>query len=304
MLDWLLDGDVAVAYLTTRDLLGREDLQLQRRIPTEGIGAALLAARGPDGHWGRGFYQPKWTSSHYTLLQLREIGFPPLHPAARETVGLILATEKGQDGGVNPASRRDPSDACVSGMALNYASWFWAEPEDLRSVVDYLLRQRVADGGFNCRHHRAGDEVRHSSVHTTVCVIEGITTYLASRYAYRRDELEDARASSVEFLLRHRLFRSERTGAPIDPEFTRLHVPARWHFDILRGLDALAAARVPRDERMGDALAILRGRRCDDGRWVVNRAYPGATHVPNDPAGEPSRWVTLVAERVLLAYPD
>lgn len=304
VLDWLLDGDVAVAYLTTRDLLGREDPKLQQRIATEGVGAALLAARGPDRHWGRGFYQPKWTSSHYTLLHLREIGLPATHPAARETVELILATEKGDDGGVNPSSRQRPSDACVNGMALDYASWFWADPAALESVVDFLLRERVVDGGFNCRHNRPGEDVRHSSVHTTVCVIEGITTYLHSRYAYRRDELEEARASSVEFLLCHRLFRSERTGEPIDPEFTRLHFPARWHFDILRGLDALAAARVPRDEGMDDALEILRGRRRDDGRWVVNRAYPGATHVRHEQAGKPSRWVTLIAERVLLAYPD
>lgn len=189
-------------------------------------------------------------------------------------------------------------------MALGYASWFWADPEHLCSVIDFLLRERVADGGFNCRHNRRGAHVRHSSVHTTVCVIEGITTYLHSRYAYRRDELEEARATSVEFLLRHRLFRSERTGEPIDPEFTRLHFPARWHFDVLRGLDALATAGVSRDERMDDALAILRRRRRDDGRWVANRAYPGATHVPNERAGQPSRWVTLIADRVLLAYPD
>ena len=66
-----------MAHLATRDLLGHEDASLQARIATEGIGAALLAARGQEGHWGRGFYQPKWTSSHYTLLQLSQIGLDP-----------------------------------------------------------------------------------------------------------------------------------------------------------------------------------------------------------------------------------
>jgi len=304
VLDWLLDGDVAVAYLATRDLLGHEDPRLQQRIATDGVGAALLAARGPKGHWGRGFYAPKWTSSHYTLLQLREIGCPATEPAAHETVAMVLAGEKGDDGGINASSRRRPSDACVNGMFLNYASWFWADADGLRSVVDFLLRERVADGGFNCRHNRPGADVQHSSVHTTVCVIEGITTYLQSGFHHRRDELEDARASSVEFLLRHRLFRSERTGEVIDPELTRLHHPARWHFDILRGLDALAAAGISRDPRMDDALEILRSRRRDDGRWSASRAYPGRTYVPNERPGEPSRWVTLVALRVLLAYPE
>jgi hypothetical protein len=189
-------------------------------------------------------------------------------------------------------------------MGLRYATWFEAPEQPLRSVVDFLLGQRVADGGFNCRRNRRGARVTHSSVHTTVSVLEGITGYLRAGHAYRRDAMQEAAGSSADFLLRHRLFRSERTGAVIDPELTRLHFPARWHFDILRGLDSLAAARFPRDERMTDALGILAGRQRPDGRWNANRAYPGATHVPNERAGQPSRWVTVIAERVLLAYPD
>jgi hypothetical protein len=304
VLAWLLAGDAAVAYVATRDLLGRDDPALQARIATDGMGAAILATRAANGHWGRGFYQPKWTSSHYTLLLLREIGLSPTNPAARATVELILDTEKADDGGLNPSGRRQPSDACVNGMALGYASWFGAEEDRLSSVVDFLLRERVADGGFNCRHNRPGSQVTHSSVHTTVCVMEGITTYLRSGAGYRRRELEEAYASSAEFLLRHRLFRSESTGRVISPEFTRLHFPARWHYDILRGLDSLAAGRVPRDPRMDEALALIRGRRGADGRWNANRAYPGATHVPDERAGQPSRWVTVIAERVFVAYPE
>lgn len=304
VLAWLLAGDAAVAYVATRDLRGRDDPELQARIATEGTGAAILAARGANGHWGRGFYQPKWTSSHYTLLQLREIGLSPTHPAARASVELILDTEKASDGGLNPSGRLRPSDACVNGMALGYASWFGARELQLRSVVDFLLRERVADGGFNCRHNRPGAQVTHSSVHTTVCVMEGITAYVRSGARYRRGELEEAYASSAEFLLRHRLFRSESTGQVISPEFTRLHFPARWHYDILRGLDSLADARIPRDQRMNEALTLIRGRRRADGRWNANRAYQGATHVPDERAGQPSRWVTLIAERVLVAYPE
>ena len=120
----------------------------------------------------------------------------------------------------------------------------------------------------------------------------------------RADELDRARLSAAEFLLRHRLLRSERTGEVIRAEFAGLHYPARWHYDVLRGLDSLAGARIPRDERMDEAVAIIRGRRRPDGRWTPARAYPGQTHVPNERVGVPSPWVTLLAERVLLAYPD
>jgi hypothetical protein len=298
---WLLANDVAVQFQARRDLMARYDVDLQERIGREGAGAVLLSARGRNGHWGRGFYQPKWTSSHYTLLELKNLGLSRDNPPASDTVGLILREEKGPDGGLNPSRTIKASDACVNGMALGYASYFGAPQEPLGSIVDFLLDQRLPDGGFNCRWNRFG--ARHSSMHTTVSVVEGITEYQRSGHRHRLSELLSARATAVEFLLRHRLYRSERSGQPIDREFTRLHHPARWHFDVLRGLDALADAGVRHDPRMDDALDLLASRRRSDGRWAANRAYPGATHLPPTPAREPSPWVTLIAMRVLRTYP-
>lgn len=302
VIEWLLSGDVAVQYQTTRDLLGRDDPELRARIATEGQGAALLEARGDDGHWGRGFYAPKWTSSHYTLLELKNLALAPDNEAARATVDLILRTEKGPDGGLNPSAGIPHSDVCINGMALDYATYFGAPEEQLQSLVDLLLMLRMPDGGFNCRLNRSG--ARHSSLHTTICTLEGITEYLRHGYTYRADELREAAGEAVEFLLRHRLYRSEQTGKVIDAEFTRMHHPPRWHYDILRALDALRDAGVPHDPRMDEALAFLRARRRPDGRWVANRGYPGMTHVPPTRGGQPSRWVTLIALRVLAAYED
>ncbi|HEX6336168.1 MAG TPA: hypothetical protein VFZ85_04375 [Jiangellaceae bacterium] len=297
---WLLEQDSAVEFQTRRDLLGHYEADVQERIGREGAGAVLLSARGAHGHWGRGFYQPKWTSSHYTLLELKNLGLSRDNPEARETVALILREEKGRDGGLNPSKTVKASDACINGMALGYAAYFGASEAPLASIVDFLLDQRMADGGFNCELNRSG--ARHSSMHTTVCVMEGITEYDHSGYQYRLAELVESRATCVEFLLRHRLYRSERTGQPIHTEFTRLHYPPRWHFDVLRGLDALTDAGVQQDPRMTDALDVLISRRRPDGRWAANRAYPGATYEPPLPAGTPSPWITLIALRVLKKY--
>ncbi len=300
ILHWLMRGDVAVRFQAARDLLGELRPELQQRIATSGSGEAMLAARGQAGHWGRGFYQPKWTSSHYTLLELRELELPQDNPAARETVRRILQEEAGPDGGLDPSPQKRASDACINGMALHYAGWFGADPELTHGVVDFLLAQRLEDGGFNCRRNRSRS-CTHSSVHTTVCVMEGFTTMLDQGYAYRADDLQTAVTSSAEFLLDHRLFRSHRTGEVIHPELTRLHHPTRWHYDILRALRALAAAGVPQQPGMDDALELLvraRGRR---GRWR-GRAYAGDTHVRAHPEDR-SRWLTLGALRVLRRYP-
>lgn len=300
VLSWLHEQEPAVRFQVERDLAGRHDHEFQEQIGRTGPGAMMLAARGPHGHWGRGFYQPKWTSSHYTLLELKNMGLSRSEPVAGEVVARILAESKRPQGGLRPAKTVDDGDACVDGMALGYATYFGAPQEHLISIVDYLLGQRLADGGFNCERERSG--ATHSSVHTTVCVLEGITEYVRRGYDHRVADLVDARASSVEFLLRHRMFRSERTGAPITPELTRLHHPTRWHYDVLRGLDALADAGVPHDPRMDDALDLVAARRRADGRWAAHRPYPGVTHVPPIPAGASSPWITLIAMRVLQQY--
>ena len=80
VIDWLLQGDVAIQYQTCRDLLDKERKDLQNRITSEGWGQAFLSKRKAEGHWGRKFYQPKWTSSHYTLLDLKQLNIPPRYP--------------------------------------------------------------------------------------------------------------------------------------------------------------------------------------------------------------------------------
>ncbi|MGB6004473.1 MAG: hypothetical protein WBG36_07640 [Ornithinimicrobium sp.] len=300
VLDWLLTRDVSVQFQATRDVLGTEVESLRSRIATEGEGAAILAARGPDGHWGRGFYLPYWTSTHYTLLELRELGLASDNPRAREAVDMILKTQKSRDGGLDPNPRARHSDVCINGMALNYCSYFGAGTASLESVADMILAQHMSDGGFNCSSNRAG--ARHSSVHTTLSVFEGITSYRRAGHLHRLDDLLEARNSSLDFLLRHRLYRSERTGEAIRPEFTELHHPARWRYDILRCLDALADARVAHDDRMDDAIEVIRSRRRSDGRWPAARGYRGETHVRYPRAGTPNGWVTLRALRVLATY--
>jgi hypothetical protein len=120
LLNWLLEGDVAIQYQVYRDLLDEERPDLRARIATEGWGAQFLGARQPAGHWGRGFYQPKWISTHYTLLDLKHLGIEPDQAPIRASISHILARHTSADGGVNPAKTIENSDICVNGMFLNY----------------------------------------------------------------------------------------------------------------------------------------------------------------------------------------
>lgn len=296
IIDWLLQGDVALQYQVQRDLLGIERKELQERIAREGWGAKFLSLRHGNGYWGRGFYQPKWTSTHYTLLDLRNLEIARDCVPIKRSLKLILRTQKAMDGGINPARSIINSDVCINGMALNYLSYFRMEEYDLQSIVDFILSQQMPDGGFNCHSNRKG--ARHSSMHTTLSILEGILEY-KQQYTYRLNELLKAEEASIEFLLMHRLFKSDKSGEIINKNFLALPYPSRWRYDILRALDYFHFARHPYDTRMQDALDVLSRKRSKNGRWKLQAHHPGQLHFNMEIPGQHSRWNTLRALRVL-----
>ena len=303
ILDWLREGDVAIQYQARRDLAdaGARTLSaLRSRIATTGWGARLLAARKLNGHWGRGYYQPKWTCTHYALQDLRLLEPPPATTAARASIDMLLDETDGPDGGIyySPSLIRAgrPSDVCLNGMILDIASYFRVLVPRLRRLVDLLLKTRMDDFGWNCEAYRGAS---HSSFHTTISVLEGLTEFSRAEPGYRAADIAGAVASGAEFLLKHSLYKSHRTGEVVDKKMTMLSYPFRWRYDILRALDWFRRADRPYDSRMDEALELLLAKRRSDGTWPLQCRHPGETHFEMEDVGKPSRWNTLRALRVL-----
>ncbi|MCK4567032.1 MAG: hypothetical protein KAU48_06960 [Candidatus Thorarchaeota archaeon] len=302
IIEWLMEGDISIQYQVYRDLLNSEKKLLRQRIEDEGWGAAFLSHRLENGHWGRGFYQPKWTSTHYSLLDLKNLSIAQNNSEIKQTLDLIFKFEKGPDGGINPSRTINNSDVCINGMVLNYSSYFGVEEAELKSIVDFLISQHMKDGGFNCHSNRKG--AIHSSLHTTLSVAEGILEYSKNGYRYRTSELQKTEQESKEFILQHKFFKSDRTGKIIDKKMLMLSYPSRWRYDILRALDYFQFAGVDYDNRMEHAIAVLLKKRRKNGKWPLQAKHPGQAHFDMEKSGEPSRWNTLRALRVLKRYPS
>lgn len=299
-ISWLLQGDVSIVFQAWRDLLHEEKPVLRRRIEKEGWGKTFLSLQHQDGHWGSGFYSPKWISTHYTLLDLRYLSISPNNPAIGKSVNHILRNEKGPDGGINPSGSISKSDVCINGMALNYCAYFQADEDLIKPVIDFILGSQMKDGGFNCHFNRKG--AVHSSLHSTLSILEGMQEYRRNKYSYRILEIQKAELLAREFVLMHRLFRSDKTGNIIKTSFLQFHYPGRWYYDILKAMDYFQYARVKYDVRMDDSIEIILKKRAKDGRWKLAAHHPGQTHFEMEKAGQPSRWNTLRALRVLECY--
>lgn len=295
--DWLVDGDPSVGWQTRRDLLGQSESQwgpVRHEIASGGWGHRLLALQAPDGKWGGGLYQPKWTSTTYTLLQLRRLGLEPSHDGGVSGARVLLEEADWVDGGVSYWSGRLLAERCVNGMVLSLVSYFDLDDDRIDSIAELLIGSRVDDGGWNCRDYQG--DTRHCSFHTTISVLEGLLLWKRRRCSSDADE---AITSGQEILLEHGMFRSHTTGEVINGNWTRFSFPPRWHYDILRGLDHLREAGAVPDDRAAEAIDVVLSRQRPDGRWPIGPRYSGEVHFKMETGRNPGRWNTLRALRVM-----
>ena len=296
---WLLEGDPSIRWQVQRDLLNASPVKYEterRKIRREGWGAQLLALQDPGGTWGGGIYGPKWISTTYTMLTLRLLGLQTNHPQAKRACKIFLDKGKYADGGINFFSYSlKYSETCVTSMILALLAYFRHPDEYIHSIASYLIGQQMSDGGWNCESYKGAT---HASFHTTISALEGLYEY-ECLFPERKKLISPVRASGHEFLLAHRLYKSHRTGKVFDPKMTTMPFPPRWKYDFIRALDYFRACDAPRDERMSDAIELLLTKQKKDGFWPMNSGMSGLKYFDLEKAGQPSRWNTLRALRIL-----
>ncbi len=308
VLQWLLDSDPSIRWQVMQDLIGApadEVAAVRAQVATEGSGARLLGLQRADGTWGGAAWNRGWTSTMHVLMLLRDMGLDPASVPARRAVGLVRdhVTWRGcgpQECDDNPffAGELEP---CINGQVGAVGAYLG---QDVRGIVERLLTEQLPDGGWNCE---AVNGSTRSSFNTTICVLEALLD--DERSVGVSPEVTAARLRGQEYLLERRLFRRRSTGEVIqrdrkgDFAWTRFAFPTWWHYDVLRGLEYLRRASVVPDDRVSEAIDLVASKRDGDGRWLLEVQYPGEMLVEmNEGEGQPSRWITLRALRVLKWY--
>jgi hypothetical protein len=297
VISWLLEGDPAVKWQVQKDLLGLpigDWRSEQRKVALEGWGKKLLDHQQGNFLWGGGLYSPKWISTHYTLMLLRRLGLPPGNEQARAACKVLIKKGMYTDGGINFFASREHSETCVSGMVLNLWAYFEIPDRRINDLVSFLLDQQMADGGWNCESFNGA---RHSSLHTTLSVLEGLWEY-EKMHLEKCHDCTKARKKAHEFILQHKLFKSDKTGEVIKSQFKLISFPPRWFYDILRALDYFQDSFAERDDRMQDAIDVVMKKE-KSGRWPVQGWHAGRSYFELEKNGAPSRMNTLRVLRVL-----
>src|SRR4051812_7512513 len=304
VIDWLLDGDPAIRWQVMRDLTHEpaEVIALERaRVATEGWGARLLALQGEDGLWAGNAFSQDRTDTFHVLELLRRLGLDPAGQEARRAIGLVQENVTWGDGAWwDPPWKENrffegEVEPCINGNVVSTGSYFGV---DMTPLVERLLGEQLADGGWNCEVENGATV---SSFGTTINVLEGLLAH--EKAVGGSDVVATARRRGDEYMLERRLFRRKSTGEVIDPDFLAFSFPTWWHYDVLRGLDYLREAGYERDERIAEAIVEVERQRSADRRWALGKVHEGEpSFAMEDGEGQPSRWITLEALRVLDRY--
>ncbi|GAA4725976.1 hypothetical protein GCM10023216_15510 [Isoptericola chiayiensis] len=309
---WLLDSDPALRWQVERDLLGVDDAvwrATRERVATEGMGARLLARQDDDGRWAGGAFFPggqawfaqqgagapqPWTATTWALTSLREWGLDAEVLRSNGTPELLARHCRWEyddlpywDGEV---------DCCINAFTLANGTWLGV---DVAGIRDRLVTGRMPDGGWNC------EWVEGATVSSFVSTLNVLKGLLAHEQLVGGDaRVRAARRTGEEYLLERRLTRRLSTGEQLAPWVHRFEYPFRGHYSVLNAADYFRrAARhdgVAPDERLSEAVEVVRAARRDDGTWVRDHRHPGRVWFEEDVAvGEPSPWLTLTAELLL-----
>ena len=221
-LDWLLDSDPAIRWQAVRDLTDEPDdvVAAERaRVADEGWGAQLLELRGPEGTWAGAGLFPQFTSTCWSLVQLRDFGIEPDAHAVRRSIALVRENGRWEHAG-QPFFQGEV-EPCINGLTVVLGAAFG---HDVGAVVTRLIGEQLDGGGWNCA--TVYGSVR-SSFHTTINVLEGLLAH--ERATGGSTASVAARRRSEEYLLDRHLFRRRSTGEVDDPAWLAFFFPSRWH---------------------------------------------------------------------------
>ena len=168
----------------------------------------------------------------------------------------------------------------------------------MSGLRDWFPAHQLNDGGWTC------EWVEGATRSSVVSTLNGVKGMLDHEIRTGDDTLRQARQRGQDYLLERRLLWRLSDGEPIGPWVDKFAWPFRSFYNALTALDHFRAASlhdgVAPDPRLADAVDVLRAARQSDGTWLQARRHPGAVWFEVDvDGGEPSKWVTFHALRVL-----
>jgi hypothetical protein len=331
-LPWLLEPDAVnpgVRYFALRDLLGRpaDDRQVrsaQADVMVSGPVRAILDAQHPDGYWvkpGVG-YAPKYTGTVWSIIFLAQFGADGSAPRVRDGCVYVLDHSRAPApyGGFTALMERYPTGMvqCLAGnLCAALLDLGWLGDARFDEAMSWLTRSVTGEGIASAekkdapvRYHRGGNSgpgFLCAANNQRPCAWGAVKTMLALSKipkTARTPAVHAAIRTGIDFLLGSDpglAAYPTPDDRPASRSWFQLGYPLGYVTDVLQNLEALTALGLGGDPHVTAALEWLLGQQDAQGRWKMTYSYNGKLWADVEQKGQPSKWVTLRALRVLKA---
>ena len=307
IVNWLLEaGNPSVRYfalctLFDRSEEGAEVQAVKSDIMKCGPVPAILALQHPDGWWGRPdvTYKPlMYRGTAWQLMFLAELLADADDERVRRGCEFVLQSMQ-TDQGDFPAHGVQYHKFAPADMLCYDAMTTWAllrlgyrNDARLKRALGFIT-QAIKEASFRC--HFNGDNP------CAWGAIKALRALAEVPEGQRSAEMQKAIKAGVAFLLDGDLAHASyptKPGMGISRQWFRFGFPRGYQSDILQALDALTSLGYARDARLQPALDFVLQKRRADGTWRLDET-PSVMWVPLEARGQPSKWITLMALRVL-----
>lgn len=298
-IDWLLEeSNPPVRYFALRWLLDKPETnkdvaKTRQAIVQSAPIRKIIQRQRPEGYWGSDARPHHGTKG--PLMLLMWLGAPK-NEAIEKAIdyrinGCIL--ENGAYG--VEIKERMVLLPCHAAELLRLMLWYgYADDPRCRKLLGWLVRTQQSDGVWSCI----------SKVKPFPCMWATADILRAFRELpsiWITAEVKAARDRAVELFLNSNLCQ-DGNHKP-SPDWFRFGFPLQWTSDILDVLESVACSVTPTDKRIQEGLDIVLKKQDKQGRWTCEKHPKGGKwieqYVALEKIGEPSKWVSLHAQRLL-----
>jgi hypothetical protein len=220
---------------------------------------------------------------------LAQLGVEPGHPVVQKACEFVFQTMQRSDGAF-PSKHPVYSGVrtCTQGLVTEALLLLGSRPDPrLSRAVEF-----AASMEYEC--------VYNADLPCAWGVVKLLRLMAAIPSGQQSPVVTASIERGVSFLLSYDLARANfPSSEAVSPEWFRFGFPRGYQSDILETLDTLARLGCAPHPRLEAAVDFVLGKQRPDGRWDSEFVTPRARALGIDREGQPSKWITLRALRVL-----
>jgi hypothetical protein len=322
-LSWLLEPDSpGVRYLALRDLMDLPEdhpelILARKRAHAEGPIGNILSEMSPEGYWsgpGPG-YNPKYRSTVWSLILLAQLGgFAKEDERIARACAYLLDNALTANGQFTLTGAPSGTIDCLQGNLCWALTELGCDDPRLEPAYEWMARSVTGDGIASVEDRQAS--LRYYASKCGPLFACGANNKLPCAWGAdkvmlafsklpadrRTPQILKAIEEGLSFLLSvdpaTAAYPSGTSDKP-SQSWWKFGFPVFYVTDILQNVEVLVKYGYGNDPRLARALALVKEKQNDQGRWLMEYDLTGKTWVDFGPKKQPNKWVTLRALRVL-----